>query len=114
MPLSHTRRVTQQLYDGIYSKKRIIFIECKIMQNYPQLLSEATQSYNKCDRVCIKGPLLRRYETEISAVKVNWSILVGFREIHQSSSLLHKEAVDSYFKLISKLEVAEVSIFPSK
>ena len=56
------------------------------------------------DRVCIKGPLIGRYETEISAVKVNWSVLVGFREICQSRSLLHKEAVDSYFKLISKLK----------
>ena len=67
-----------------------------------------------CDRVCIKGPLVGRYETEISAVKVNWSILVGFREIRQSGSLLHKEGVDSYFKLIFKLEVAEISIFPTK
>ena len=39
--------------------------------------------FNKCDRVCIKGPLVGRYETEISAFKVNWSILVGFREISQ-------------------------------
>ena len=31
-----------------------------------------------CDRVCIKGPFVGKYETEISAVKVNWSILVGF------------------------------------
>ena len=68
-----------------------------------------------CDRVCKKGPLVGRYETEISAVKVNWSVLVGFREIrHKSGSLLHKEGVDSYFKLISKLEVAEISIFPTK
>ena len=29
---------------------------------------------------------------------------MGFREIGQSGSLLHKGAVDSYFKLISKLE----------
>ena len=57
-----------------------------------------------CDRVGIKGPLVRRYETETSAVKVNWSILVGFREISQSGSILHKEAVDSHFKLFSKLE----------
>ena len=57
-----------------------------------------------CDRVCIKGPLVGRCKTEISAVKVNWSILVGFREIRQSGSVLHKEAVDSHFKLISKLE----------
>ena len=57
-----------------------------------------------CDRVCIKGPLVGRCKTEISAVKVNWSILVGFKEICQSSSILHKEAVDRYFKLISKLE----------
>ena len=58
-----------------------------------------------CDRVCIKGPLVGRYETEISAFKVNWSILVGFRDIRQSGSILHKEAGDSYFKLvISKLE----------
>ena len=57
-----------------------------------------------CDHVCIKGPLVGRYETEISAVKVNWSIFVGFSEIHQSGSVLHKEAVDRYFKLISKLE----------
>ena len=55
-----------------------------------------------CDRVCIKGPFVGRYETEISAVKVNWSILVGFREILQSGSLLHEEVVDSRFKLISK------------
>ena len=33
--------------------------------------------FTKCDRVCIKGPFVGRYETEISAVKVNWSILVG-------------------------------------
>ena len=59
---------------------------------------------NKCDRVCIKGPFVERYKTEISAVKVNWSVLAGFREICQSGSLLHKEAVDSYFKLIYKLE----------
>ena len=26
-----------------------------------------------CDRVCKKGPLVGRYETEISAFKVNWS-----------------------------------------
>ena len=57
-----------------------------------------------CDRVCIKGPLVGRYETEISAFKVDRSILVGFREISQSGSILHNEAVDSYFKLISKLE----------
>ena len=63
-----------------------------------------TDNNNICDRVCIKGPLVGRYQTEISAVKVNWSILVGFREIRQSGSILHKEAVDSYFKLISKLE----------
>ena len=49
-----------------------------------------------CDRVCIKGPLVGRSRTEISAVKVNWSILVGFREIRQSGSVLHKEAVDRY------------------
>ena len=40
-----------------------------------------------------------------SAVKINGSILVFFfgggGEIRQSGSLLHKEAVDSYFKLIS-------------
>ena len=59
---------------------------------------------SKCDRVCIKSPLVGRYKTEISAVKVNWSILVGFREIRQSGSLLHKEGVDGHFKLISKLE----------
>ena len=57
-----------------------------------------------CDHVCIKGPPVRGCKTEISAVKVNWSILVGFREIRQSGSVLHKEAVDSYFKHISKLE----------
>ena len=57
-----------------------------------------------CDRVCIKGPLVGWYETEISAFKVIWSILVGFREMSQSGSILHKEALDSYFKLISKLE----------
>ena len=54
--------------------------------------------------VCIKSPLVVRYETEISAVKVNWSILVGFREISQSGSILHKETVDSYFNHTSKLE----------
>ena len=59
---------------------------------------------NICDRVCIKGPFVGRYETEISAVKVNWSSLVSFREICQSGSLLHKESVDSHFKPISKLE----------
>ena len=64
-----------------------------------------------CDRVCIKGPIVGRYETEISAVKVNWSILVGFREILQSGSLLHKEAVDSHFKLISKLESSRNQYF---
>ena len=57
-----------------------------------------------CDRVCIKGPLVGRCKTEISAVKVNWSILVGFRKIRQSGSVLHMEAVDRHFKLISKLE----------
>ena len=57
-----------------------------------------------CDCVCIKGPLVGRYETEISAFKVNWSILVGFREINQLGSILHKKPVDSYFKLINKLE----------
>ena len=57
-----------------------------------------------CDRVSIKGPLVGRYETEISAVKVNWSVLVGFKEKCQSGSLLPKEAVHSYFKLIFKLE----------
>ena len=38
---------------------------------------------------------------------------MGFREIRQSGSLLHKEAVNSYFKLISKTswKVAEISIF---
>ena len=60
--------------------------------------------FNKCDRVCTKGPLVRRYETEISAYKVNWSVLVGFREISQSGSILHKEAVNSYFKLICQFE----------
>ena len=56
-----------------------------------------------------------RYETEISAVEVNWSVLVGSREIHQSGSLLHKEAVDSYFKLISKLEsISIIVIFTSQ
>ena len=60
--------------------------------------------FSICDRVCIKGPLVWRYKTEISAVKVYWSFLVGFREIGQSGSLLHKEAVDSSFRLISKLE----------
>ena len=60
-----------------------------------------TMKQNICDHVCIKGPLVGRYETEIS---VNWSILVGFREILQSGTLLHKEAVDSHFKMISKLE----------
>ena len=60
--------------------------------------------YTICDHVCIKGPLVRRYKTEISAFKVNWSVLVGFGEISQSGSILLKEAVDSYFKLISKME----------
>ena len=64
-----------------------------------------------CDRVCIKGPLVGRYETEISAVKVNWSVLVGFREISQSGSILHKEAIDSNFKLISKLESSRNQYF---
>ena len=64
-----------------------------------------------CDRVCINGPLVGRYETEISAVKVNWSILVGFREIHISGSILHKEALDSHFKLISKLEISRSQNF---
>ena len=49
------------------------------------------------------GPLVWRSKTEISAVKVNWTILVSYREICQSGSVLHKEALDSYFKLISKL-----------
>ena len=72
-----------------------------------------TFSIYVCDRVCIKGPLVvvGRYETEISAVKVNWSILVGFREISQSGSILHKEAVDSNFKLISKLESSRNQYF---
>ena len=64
-----------------------------------------------CERACIKGPLVGRYETEISAVKVNWSILVGFREISQAGSILHKEAVNSYFKLISKLESSRNQYF---
>ena len=59
----------------------------------------------------MKGPLVGRFKTEISAVKVNWSILVGFREIHQSRSFLHKEAVDSYFKLISKFESSRNQYF---
>ena len=64
---------------------------------------------------CIVTPLLvGRYETEISAFKVNWSNLVRFREISQSGSILHKEAVDSYFKLISSWKVAEIRIFRSK
>ena len=62
----------------------------------------------------IPHTLVGRYKTETSAVKANWSVLVGFREIRQSGSLLHKEAVNSYFKLISKLEVAEISIFKYK
>ena len=41
----------------------------------------------------MKGPLVGKYETEISAVEGNWSILVGFIEICQSCSLLCKEAV---------------------
>ena len=65
---------------------------------------------NTYDRVCIKGPLVGRYKTEISAVKVNWSILVGFREIRQSGSVLHKEVVDSY----TSWKVAETNIFSSK
>ena len=52
----------------------------------------------------MKGPLVERYETEILAVKVNGSILLSFREISQSGSILQKEAEDSYFKLIFKLE----------
>ena len=64
-----------------------------------------------CDRICIKGPLVGRYKTEISAAKVNWSILVCFREICHSGSLLHKEAVDSYLKLISKLESSRNQYF---
>ena len=68
------------------------------------LAAAVITEHNICDRVCIKGPLVGRHGTEISAIKVNWSILVGFREISQSGSILHKEAVDSYFKLISKLE----------
>ena len=71
---------------------------------YHDTLSFCIEASIICDRVCIKGPLVGRYETEISAVKVYWSVLVGFREISQSGSLLHKEALDSYFKLISKLE----------
>ena len=60
--------------------------------------------FSICDRVCIKGPLVWRYKTEISAVKVYLSVLVGFREIRQSGSLLDKKAVDSSLRLISKLE----------
>ena len=71
---------------------------------YHDILSFCIESSIICDRVCINGPLVGRCKTEISAVKINWSILVGFREISQSGSILHKEAVDSYFKLISKLE----------
>ena len=62
-------------------------------------------------KICIKGPLVMRYETEISAVKVNWLIFVGFREISQLGSILHKKAVDSYFKLISKLESSRDQYF---
>ena len=40
-----------------------------------------------CDRVCIKGPVVGRYKTEISAVKGNWSFMVGLREIRQPGSL---------------------------
>ena len=59
-----------------------------------------------CDRVCVKGPLVERYKTEITAVKVNWSILVGLGK-YANQVLFHiREAVESYFKLISKLEVA--------
>ena len=50
-----------------------------------------------CDRVCIKGPLVGRYKTEMSAFKVNWSVLMGFREISQSGSILHEEAVEQLF-----------------
>ena len=66
-------------------------------------MADSGQKHN-CDRVCIKGPLVGRYKTAISAVKVNWLILVGFWETCQSGSLLHKEAVHSDFMLISKLE----------
>ena len=72
---------------------------------YHDILSFCIEESIICDRVCINGPLVERCKTEISAVKVNWSILVGFREISQSGSVLHQEAVDSYFKLISKLEL---------
>ena len=71
---------------------------------YHDILSFCIEASIICDCVCINGPLVRRCKTEISVVKVNWSILMGFREISQSGSILHKEAVDSYFKLISKLE----------
>ena len=59
--------------------------------------------------VHIKG----EHKTEISAVKVNWSILVGLGK-STNQVFLHKEAVDSYFKLISSWKVAEISIFLSK
>ena len=78
--------------------------------SYSSTLQRSFYNKHTCDRVCIKGPLVGRYETKISAVKLNWSILVSFREIRQSGSLSHKEAVDSYFKLISKLKV-EKSVF---
>ena len=55
--------------------------------------------------VCIKGLLVERYKTEISAVKVNWSILgnapIRFSFILGSSG--------SYFKQISELKVPEIS-----
>ena len=36
--------------------------------------------HNICDHVWIKGSLVGKCKTEISAVKVNWSILLFFRE----------------------------------
>ena len=55
--------------------------------------------------VCIKGLLVERYKTEISAVKVNWSIL-GNAPIRFSFIL---GSSDSYFKQISELKVPEIS-----
>ena len=59
----------------------------------------------------MKSGLVGKYETEISAVEGNWSILVGFIEICQSCSLLCKEAVESYFKLISQLKSSRNQYF---
>ena len=90
-------------------KKHVLIYNSELYINNTSILLDNNEGtsfslFNICNHVCIKGPLVGRYETEISAVKVNWSILVGFRGILQSGSLLHKEAVDSHFKLIFNLE----------